>query len=107
VACHVGVIRSGKFQGPASRGVSNGEEQRATLESKNDLAALYKEQACYNDAGQLLLEAVGGRCLKLGDKHPHTPESMNNLIELYKSWGKPKKTDQWRVKLPREFATQE
>ena len=36
-----------------------------------------------------LLEAVEGRRLKLGDEHPHTLESWNNLIELYETSGKP------------------
>ena len=47
----------------------------------------------------LLLEAVEGRRLKLGDEHPHTLESWNNLIELYETSGKPKKAEEWRAKL--------
>ena len=42
-----------------------------SLESKNDLAMLYKEQAKYQEAQDLLLEAVEGRRLKLGDTHLH------------------------------------
>lgn len=41
-----------------------------------------------------------GRRLKLGDKHPHTQESMKNLIDLYEAWGKPGKAEEWRLKLP-------
>jgi len=48
----------------------------------------------------LLLEAVEGRRLKLGDKHPNTEESLNNLIALYKAWNKPEKAEQRRAKLP-------
>ena len=40
------------------------------------------------------------KCLKLGDTHPHTLESMNNLIELYKAWNKSEKANEWREKLP-------
>ena len=47
------------------------------------------QQARYNKAELLLLEAVEGRRLKLGDQHPHTIESLNNLIELYEVCGKP------------------
>jgi hypothetical protein len=47
------------------------------------LAVLYKEQARHEEAEKLLLEAIEGRRLKLGDKHPHTLESWNNLIALY------------------------
>ena len=60
---------------------------------------MYKEQARYDDAERLLLEALEGRRLKLGDTHPHTIESFNNLIDLYKSLGKPEKVKEWRMKL--------
>jgi len=61
---------------------------------------LYKEQARYDEAEPLLVEAVKGRHLKLGDTHPDTFESLNNLIELYEAWGKPEQAEEWRVKLP-------
>jgi hypothetical protein len=67
--------------------------------TKNDLAVLYREQARYNEAEKLLLEAVEGRRLKLGDTHPRTIDSMNNLIDLYEAWNKPEKANQWRAKL--------
>jgi hypothetical protein len=50
---------------------------------------LYKEQARYDEAERLLLEAIEGRRLKLGDKHPFTLVSTNNLIALYEAWKKP------------------
>jgi len=67
------------------------EDHPDTLESKNDLAVLYKEKGDYEKAELLLLEAVEGRVLKLGDEHSHTQESLNNLIELYNAWGKPER----------------
>jgi len=51
------------------------------------------------EAEKLLLEAVEGRRMKLGDKHPNTLESMNNLIALYEAWNKPEKAKEWRAKL--------
>jgi hypothetical protein len=36
--------------------------------------------------------------LKLGGKHPHTLESINNLIELYEAWDKPEQAQQWQAK---------
>jgi hypothetical protein len=66
----------------------------------HELAVLYKEQAHYVEAEKLLLKAIEGRRLKLGDKHPHTIESMNNLIILYEAWNKPEKAEKWRAKLP-------
>ena len=79
----------------------------AILETKNDLAVLYKEQKKYDKAEPLLVEAVEGRRLKLGDKHPHTLESWNNLIELYKAWGKPEEAKKWRADLPQKEAVEE
>jgi hypothetical protein len=35
-----------------------------------------------------------GRRLKLGDNHPHTIESLNNLIALYESWDKTEKASE-------------
>jgi alpha-galactosidase len=42
------------------------------------------------------------RYLKLGGIHPHTLESLKKLTELYEEeeLGKPKKTNEWRAKLP-------
>jgi hypothetical protein len=54
-----------------------------------------------------LLEAVEGRRLKLGDTHPHTLKSWNNLIELYEVWNKPEKAEEWREKLPKTEAVGE
>jgi hypothetical protein len=50
------------------------------------------------EAEKLLLEAVEGRRLKLGGTHPHTQESVNNLIALYEAWNEPEKAEEWRVK---------
>ena len=42
---------------------------------------------------------------ELGDNHPHTLESLNNLIKLYEAWGKPEKAEEWRAKLPQTEAS--
>jgi len=47
----------------------------------------------YEEAEPLLVEALQGRRLKLGNNHPHTLESLNNLIELYKAWNKLEETE--------------
>lgn len=65
----------------------------------HDLAMLYKEQGDYDKAEPLLLEAVKGRRLKLGDTHPHTLDSINNLIDLYGAWNKPEKAKERRTRL--------
>ena len=61
---------------------------------------LYKEQTRNEEAEKLLLEAIEGRRLKLGDTHPHTLESWHNLIDLYDAWNKPDKAQEWREKRP-------
>ena len=70
-----------------------------TLESKDDVARLYKEQGYFDKAEPLLLEALEGHRLKLSDTHPHTLESWNNLIDLCEAWNKPAKAVEWRAKL--------
>jgi hypothetical protein len=39
---------------------------------------------------------------RLSDTHPHTQQSLNNLIALYETWDKPDKAKEWRAKLPRK-----
>jgi hypothetical protein len=55
----------------------------------------------------LLLAAVDSYRLKLGDKQPRTLQSLNNLVALYETWGKPEKAEQWRAKLPQTEAVKE
>ena len=52
----------------------------------HEFSVLYKKQGQYEKAEALLNEALKGRRLKLGDTHPHTLESWNNLIELYEAY---------------------
>ena len=40
--------------------------------------------------------------LKLGNTHPHTQQSLNNLIDLYEAWNKPEKANEWKALLPSE-----
>ena len=61
----------------------------------------------YDEAARLLLEAVEGHRLKLGDTRPHTLESWRNLIELYKAWNKPEMANEWQAKLPQAEAVEE
>jgi len=75
------------------------EKYTTTLESAHEPAVLYKEQSDYAKAEPLLLKALEGRRLKLGDTHLHTKESLNNLIDLYEAWNKPEQARQWKVKL--------
>jgi tetratricopeptide (TPR) repeat protein len=62
-----------------------------TLQTMHELAILYKQQKRYEEAEELLNKVIEGRRLKLGDTHPYTVESLNNLIDLYEAWSKPEK----------------
>lgn len=55
-----------------------------------------------DEAELILFEAVEGRRLKLGDTHPHTLESLNNLIDLYEAWNKPEKAEELRTKVTQQ-----
>jgi len=66
----------------------------------HELAVLYMKQELYEKSEPLLLQAVEGRRLKLGDTHPHTQQSLNHLIDLYETWDKLEKAEEWRAKLP-------
>ena len=68
---------------------------------------LYKEKTRYDKAEPLLIQAIEGRRLKLGNTHPHTLESWQNLIELYEAWGKPEKAQEWWATLPQTEAVEE
>ncbi|MFC1634233.1 tetratricopeptide repeat protein [Planctomycetota bacterium] len=71
------------------------EERRFTLEATRYLSSLCRELKQFDEAEPLLIQAIKGRHLKLGDTHPHTIESLDNLIDLYEAWNKPDKTEEW------------
>jgi len=66
-----------------------------------------KEQARYEAAERLLLAAVEGQILKLGDTHPNTLESWNNIVNLCEAWNKPEQARSWRAKLLQTEAVQQ
>ena len=70
-------------------------------------AELYRDQKKFDDAEELLLEAIEGRRLKLSETHPHTIESIKNLIDLYEAWNKPEKAQEWQAKFPQTEAKTE
>ena len=47
----------------------------------------------------LLLEAFHGRKARLGPDHPHTLDSLRELVNLYESWPKPDEAAKWQAKL--------
>jgi len=41
-----------------------------------------------------------GRTTKRGPEHPHTLDSLREIVNLYEPWNKPDEAAQWRAKLP-------
>jgi tetratricopeptide (TPR) repeat protein len=76
-----------------------GDDHPDTLESKNDLAVLYKKQGDYSKAEPLLLEALENHRFKLSDIHSYAIESLSNLIDLCKARDKPEKAKELRAQL--------
>lgn len=69
-----------------------GYDHPATLETKNRLAILYKYMGRYSEAEQLFIETIQtiqNRILKLGEQHPDTLQSQEELTHLYEIWDKP------------------
>jgi len=62
-----------------------GPEHPGTLESVNNLAALYQAQGRYGEAEPLFKRALAARERVLGTEHPGTLTSVSNLARLYES----------------------
>ncbi|XRB16584.1 EF-hand domain-containing protein [Pseudoscourfieldia marina] len=64
------------------------KKTRATSELLMDVAELLRQQGKYDDAEPLHREALDGRRRELGDAHPDTLMSINNLALLLDDQGK-------------------
>ncbi|XRB19427.1 coatomer subunit epsilon [Pseudoscourfieldia marina] len=64
------------------------KETRATSKLLWDVASLLKRQGKYADAEPLFREALDGHRRELGDAHPDTLNSINNLATLLMDQGK-------------------
>ena len=61
----------------------------------------------HNQAETMVLGAFADCACELGPEHPHTLDSLKNLIDLYEAWGKPEKAEEWRAKLPQKKAVEQ
>lgn len=61
----------------------------------------YQKEKGKHSAEKLQFTMLKGRRLKLGNTHPHTIESLKNLIALYEAWNKLEKANEWRAELAR------
>jgi len=71
------------------------------------LADVYIEQARYGEAEPLLLWEFRRRESQFGPEHPHTIESLRQLVNLYESWNNADEATKWRAKLPPKEAAEE
>ena len=51
----------------------------------------------------MLLDAYSGRKAKLGPEHPHTIESLKQLVNLYETSDNPDEATKWRARLAEDW----
>ena len=84
-----------------------GKEHPIALTYTNAIGILHREQEDDKKAEPLMLGAHNGRQIKLGPEHPHTIESLKQLVTPYEAWNRPGEAAQWRAKLPPNEAIEE
>ncbi|MGE0128903.1 MAG: tetratricopeptide repeat protein [Blastocatellales bacterium] len=65
--------------------------------SRSNLGACYIKLRRYREAEEQLLAGYAGLKSARGERHALTQKAASRLIELYESWGKPGKADQYRA----------
>jgi serine/threonine protein kinase/tetratricopeptide (TPR) repeat protein len=70
------------------------------------LTVLHHRQGDYDRAEPLLLEFLELNQGVLIEGHPDMVVAMKELINLYESWDKPEKAEQWRAKLHRKIGNE-
>jgi non-specific serine/threonine protein kinase/serine/threonine-protein kinase len=68
------------------------------------LGACLTGQRRFDEAQSMLLEAHEMLVQTVGPEHPQTAKAARNLVELYEAWNRPAEAEQWRSRLPVEFA---
>jgi tetratricopeptide (TPR) repeat protein len=67
------------------------------------------EALCYTEDrehAEMILQKAFDLSIVASDPHdPKTVKVMQLLIQLYESWDKPEKAEEWRIKLPQKEAT--
>ena len=70
----------------------------------HNLAVAYIALGRHAEALKLEEETLALQKAKLGPDHPHTIDSLRELVNLYESWPKPNEAEKWRAKLPQTEA---
>ncbi len=76
-----------------------GREHKRTIQIMMHLGWVYTEQQRYNEAETLLLDAFELSYRVLGPLDDNTIGSIGKIVDLYETWNKPEKANQWRAKL--------
>ena len=63
------------------------------------LADVYRSQGKYMQAESLYMDVLGICRHTLGENHPDTAATAEELAKFYQDWGKPDKAAEWRQKL--------
>jgi len=71
----------------AGKEITRGPEHTSTLDTVNNLGALYSNQGRYGDAEVMHKRALAGYEKALGSEHTSTLSTVNNLGNLYKNQG--------------------
>ena len=71
-----------------------GKEHPSTLTSMNNLVSVLKDQGKFEQAEEMLRQALGLMETVLGKEHPDTPGSMNNLAIVLSGQGKDEEAEE-------------
>lgn len=74
-----------------------GKEHPKVAESQIDLADVRQALGQYKDAEDLLQHALNIQQAEIQDAPPETAETAHHLVELYETWDKPAKAEEYRT----------
>ncbi|MHC4324548.1 MAG: tetratricopeptide repeat protein [Planctomycetota bacterium] len=77
-----------------------GHEHKRAIHNMVRLGWVYTKQQNYSKAEAILLDAFELSYRVLDPLDQVTIESIDKIIDLYETWGKPEKASEWRAKLP-------
>jgi tetratricopeptide (TPR) repeat protein len=76
-----------------------GEDDNATLSIMSELGRCHAELREFGEAEAILRETYARLAAAKGEGHQQTRETVEAIVELYESWGKPDQAASWRGRL--------
>jgi hypothetical protein len=77
-----------------------GRDHVRTLDAFNSMGRLLLVQGKYDESRMFYIEVLDSRRRILGDAHPDTVHSINDLVELHEDWGRAGDAAKYRAMLP-------